>query len=163
MRIAFLASGTNAEGRRAFAIGESDPSNLAPNSVASRYPTIMSFKRAIDRLVLDLVGLFDLYSETEFAEPPSRSDIPSPSNGDTKGTQASDEPSAARTTSDSGSPGNTNGGNGKLPPTDRQIAYLWRLGLQNNLTEQEVDELLKTVRTRAGASRLIANMRASAA
>jgi len=161
VRIAFLAVGTNAEGRRAFAVGEADPNNLAPNTVAARFPTIMAHKRAIDRLVLDLLGLFDLYSDVEFAEPPERAEAPSPSNGDAKGTQTSDGPSPSRTADVSGSPGN--GGNGDLPPTDRQLAYLLHLGQKHNLSEAEIDQMLKVVTTRVVASRLIANMRASAA
>ena len=52
---------------------------------------------------------------------------------------------------------------GHRPPTDKQISYLSRLGQQNNLTEQEMAELVKMVRTRVGASRLIASMRQTAA
>ena len=165
VRIAFLASGTNSEGRRAFAIGESDPSNLTPNTVAARYPTIMAFKRAIDRLVLDLLELFELYSDVEFSEatspakhtPESAGDSPSPTHSNGK-----DEPSPSQRTDDSGSSGNGNG-KGDLPPTDKQISYLWQLGMKSNLTEKEIEELLRMVRTRAGASRLIANMRQTAA
>lgn len=163
VRIAFLASGVNAEGRRSFAIGESDPTNLAPNTVAARYPTIMAFKRAIDRLVLDLLELFDLYSDVEFSEPtlPTRDN----SRGAGQGASANppkgnDEPSPSRTTDDSGSSGNGRGG---LPPTDKQISYLWQLGQKHRLTDKEMEELLRMVKTRAGASRLIANMRHTAA
>jgi len=144
-RIAFLASGMNAEGRRSFAVGEADPSNLTPNTVAARYPTIMAFKRAVDRLVLDLLELFDLYSDVEFSEPTSPPRNPSPSK-DAEGTA-----------------GQQHGGDGDLPPTDRQIAYLWQLGRMNNLNESEIDQLLRTVRTKAAASRLIANMRQTSA
>jgi hypothetical protein len=112
-RTAFLAVGTNADGRRAFAIGESDPSNLTPNTVAAKYPTIMAFKRAIDRLVLDLLELFELYSDVEFSEPAgaTRAAGSSP-NGEhtpthTKGNGACPDgkgrkPSPSRTTDDSG-------------------------------------------------------------
>jgi len=57
---------------------------------------------------------------------------------------------------------NANGANGDLPPTDKQISYLWRLGMKNNLTEQEIGERLRTVQTRAEASKLIVGMRQSA-
>lgn len=161
VRIAFLATGMNSEGRRAFAIGESDPSNLAPNTIAARYPTIMAFKRAIDRLVLDLLGLFDLYSDVEFSEPtvPIRN-VSTPQNAN--GSPEAGESSSSHTQDASASSGN---GNSRryLPPTDKQISYLWQLGHKNNLTNAEMDQLLKTVRTRAGASRLIANMRQNAA
>jgi hypothetical protein len=42
MRTAFLATGSNADGRRAFAVGEADAANLQPNSVAAKFPTVMA-------------------------------------------------------------------------------------------------------------------------
>lgn len=53
-------------------------------------------------------------------------------------------------------------GTESFPPTDKQISYLWHLGQKHNLSEAEIDQMLKVVKTRAVASRLIANMRASA-
>jgi len=158
-RIAFLAVGTNAERRRSFAVGEADPSNLTPNSIAARYPTIMAFKRAVDRLVLDLLGLFDLYSDVEL----SKSSAPSPAKAE-KGPQSpkrdQDEPSSPNPSGDPGSssPPRGNNGKGSLPPTEKQISYLLRLAEKNRLSQAETDQLLGTVRTRAAASRLIRNM-----
>jgi hypothetical protein len=162
VRIAFLVSGTNAEGRRTFAVGESDPSNLAPNTVASRYPTIMAFKRGVDRLVLDLLGLFDLYSDTEFSEPTTTQQTPSPSNGDANGVKPNGgEPSSSKPQDASGSP-NHQQHSGELEPTSKQISYLWQLGLKNGLRESEIDQMLKLLKTREGASKLIAKMRQAA-
>ena len=169
VRIAFLASGTNAEGRRSFAVGESDPSNLQPNSVAARYPTIMAFKRGIDRLVLDLLGLFDLYSDVELSEPANGQQTPSPSHSDANGGKRpaveNGEPSPSKPQDASGSPNQqppANGNSGDFPPTDKQIAYLWQLGLKNGLKEGEIDQMLRLLQTREGASKLIAKMRRAA-
>jgi len=168
-RIAFLAAGTNADGRRSFAVGEADPSNLTPNSVAARYPTIMAFKRAVDRLVLDLLGLFDLYSDVEFAEPAPAQESPSPAKA-AKGPKNpwadGDEPSSTPTPGDSGSSPDRreygNNGKGSLPPSEKQLSYLLRLAQQNHLTQSETDQLLRTVRTRTAASQLIQRMKLAA-
>ncbi len=166
MRTAFLAIGTNAEGRRAFAIGEGDTTNLQPNSVASRFPTVMAAKRAIDRMALDLLGLFDLYSEVELGPNGEAGSGPSPSHDvDASGSSQSPPerlPDAAATGSANGN-GHGNGrSNGSLPPTDKQIAYLRELAERQGHMPDQIELLIRSVRTRTAASGLIQQMKLAA-
>jgi hypothetical protein len=156
MRTAFLATGTNAEGRRAFAIGEADTANLQPNSIASRFPTVMAAKRAVDRLALDLLGLFELYSEIELA----------PQNGEGEATEEQAPPAPEPRPSSAGNGGgHSNGhsnGNGTLPPTDKQVTYIRELCERQGLTTEQAEMLVRSVRTRMAASGLIQQMKLAA-
>ncbi len=170
MRTAFLAIGTNAEGRRACAIGEADAANLTPNSVAARFPTVMAAKRAIDRMALDLLGLFDLYSEVELGpNGEAGNELPSPNNGDARSSLSppSRMPDAIATGTTSDSDGGTHpgedaepNGNGRgLPPSSKQLQYLRQLAERRGLTQVDATMLLNSVRTRAAASDLIERMK----
>jgi hypothetical protein len=168
MRTAFLAVGTNADGRRAFAIGEADSANLQPNSVAEKFPTVMAAKRAVDRMALDLLGLFELYSEIELAPNGENGTEPaSPNSGDT----GSAPPETRKPDTDA--PGSSNGsghahgnghsnGNGSFPPTAKQVAYIRELAERQGLTTEQAEMLLRSVRTRSAASGLIQQMKLAA-
>jgi hypothetical protein len=161
-RIAFLASGVNAEGRRSFAVGEADPSNLAPNTVASRYPTIMAFKRAVDRLVLDLLGLFDLYSDVEFSEAngnstPAATPAPTSSGGSSnKGIWEDEDPTPEPSNGDAMYHSNSND-----PPTEKQLRYLYQLGKRSGLPKDQLQTMMNAASTKKIASDFINELKAA--
>jgi len=163
-RIAFLASGVNADGRRSFAVGEADPSNLTPNTVAARYPTIMAFKRAVDRLVLDLLGLFDLYSDVEFSE--ANSNTASAPAAKQEESRAKDPWEAeGELPNQDAEPSNGTGrynGNANLPPTDKQLNYLRQLALRSGMPKDEMKAMLQAATTRWAASEFINQLKAAA-
>ncbi len=163
MRTAFVAVGVNTDGRRAFGVGESDSSNLQPNSVAAKFPTVMAAKRAIDRMALDLLGLFDLYSEIELA-PNGDGGEPAPS-GRTDTVPAAPETGApeagSRGSGHPSTPAGGNGrphGNGRPEPTGKQLSFLRELAQRNGLKHEEIEKLIASVPTKAAASQLIQRM-----
>jgi hypothetical protein len=149
-KCAFLALGTNAENRKAFATGEADPTTIQPGHAFTRYPVLVAARRAIDRLILDLLGLSECHSELEVAPPwvaPSLS-----AKADTNGDPTSDEPLPPAE-----STGSSN--NGHLPPTEKQLGYLLTLATKGNLRPEEIEQLMATVHTRAEASSAIQQLR----
>jgi hypothetical protein len=152
-KCAFLALGTNAENRKAFATGEADPSSLQPGHTFTRYPVLIAARRAIDRLILDLLGLTECHSELEVASS-WVAVAPSPSaRAEETGDPSSDEPLPPAE-----STGSSNG-NSQLPPTEKQLGYLLTLATKGNLRPEEIEQLMATVNTRAEASSAIQQLR----
>jgi len=158
MKSAFIAVGSNSEGRRAFATGEADATNIQSQTAATRYPILLAARRAIDRCVLDLLNLGDCYSELEVAQPWAPEIAPLPSaSAEAKATQTCNEPSAP---APSGSLEERH--NGDLPPTDKQLGYLLTLATKGNLTAEEIDHLMASLHTRSDASRAIRSLKDAA-
>ncbi len=158
MRTAFLAIGTNADGRRAFAVGEADAANLTPNSVAAKFPTVMAAKRAVDRLALDLLGLFDLYSEIELTTNGENGSGPSSPTGESGSLPSESRTPDADATGSSNGNGATNG-NTDTPPTEKQLSFLRGLAQRSGMEPEEIQAMMEAATTRRAASYYINHLK----
>jgi hypothetical protein len=107
---------------------------------------VMAAKRAVDRLALDLLGLFGLYSEIELA-----------SNGE-NGSEPS-SPTPGESPSENRTPDADAPANGDAPATEKQLNFLRGLAQRSGMQPEEIREMMASATTRKAASYYISYLK----